>query len=98
MAKAIATIVQGSEHMDLYVDGSVGRPAIQMQPSGEWKVIGAVTLNNFGNVTARYSLQEILFNPSAIPWKYKNGRQKTFVEDVDHGTRRRWASPDHYVY
>ena len=98
MARIAATIVKGNERLDLYADGSIGRPAIHMQPSGEWKVTGAVTLNNFGNVTARYSLQEILSNPSAIPWQHKNCKQKTFVEDLDHGARRLWVSPEHYIY
>lgn len=98
MTQIAATIVYGSEYMDLYADGGIGRPAIHMQPSGEWKVTDAVTLNNFGHVTRLYSLKEIVDNPSVIPWKHKNGKQKTFVRDVDHGTRRIWVSPDHYVY
>lgn len=93
-----ATIVHGNERLDLYADGGIGRPAIHMQPSGEWKVTGAVELNNFGGVVRRYSLAEIVRNPSAIPWKFKNGKQRTHVTDLDHGHKRMWASPDHYIY
>lgn len=96
--RVAATIVHGNEYMGLYADGSIDRPAINMPPSGQWKIIGAVTLNNLGGVVRRYSLADILANPSAIPWQFKNGKQKTFVEDLDHGTRRRWASPTHYIY
>lgn len=96
--REVATIVKGGEYMSLYPDGSIGRPKIDMLPSGEWKITGAVTLNNLGGITRRYSLAEILARPSAIPWLHKNGKQKTFVEDLDHGTRRLWGSPEHHIY
>jgi hypothetical protein len=93
-----ATIVRGGEYMALYLDGSIGRPKIDMLPSGEWKITGAVTLSKLGRITRRYSLAEILADPSAVPWLHKNGKQKTFVEDLDHGTKRLWVSPQHYIY
>lgn len=96
--RVAATIVYGGEYMGLYADGSIDRPKINMPPSGDWKVTGAVTVNNFGHVVRRYSLAEILANPSAIPWQHKNGKQMTFVTDLDHGSKRMWASPTHYIY
>ena len=78
--------------------GFVSRPAIDMEASGQWQIIGAVTLNNFGQVVRRYSQVEVLTNPTSIPWRHKNGKQKTHVVDLDHGTRRTWMSPTHEIY
>jgi len=96
--RVAAIIVKGDEYMHLYSDGAVARPAINMPPSGEWRITGAVTLNNFGGVVRRYSLAEILADPKSIPWQFKNGNQRTHVQDLDHGTRRQWNSPTHYIY
>lgn len=65
--------------------------------SDSWRITGAVTLNNFGRETCRYTLADILADPSAIPWKHKNGKQKTHLTDFDHGTGRLWGSPGHRV-
>lgn len=87
------TIIYGNEYMDLYDDGSIGRPSIGMSPSGKWRITGAATINNFGKVVKLYSLADILRDPGAIPWKFKNGVQHTFVRDIDHGTYREWRTP-----
>jgi hypothetical protein len=94
------TIIQGGESMTLCDNGEVARPAMPAPyntASGEWKITGAVTLNNFGNVVRRWTLDEILADPSAIPWKHGNGNQKTHLTDLDHGAPRTWISPGHYV-
>jgi len=91
------TINYGGEYMKLHPNGDISRPKIKMGPSGKWKVTGAVTRNNFGHVVRRWSLQEILDNPAMIPWKHANGKQKTFIQDLDHGTHREWRSPGHSV-
>lgn len=57
-----------------------------------------MTRNNFGLVTRRYSLEEVLGDPGSIPWQFKNGKQRTFLMDFDHGSFREWGSPGHYVY
>lgn len=92
-------IQHGSEYMEMNDKGEITRPEIGMNtPSGHWKVTGAVTRNNFGRVTRQYSLAEILADPNSIPWKFANGKQKTFVQDYDHGTHREWRSPGHCVF
>jgi len=93
----VAEISYGSEWMDLYDDGCIGRPDIGLGPSGNWKVVGAVTRNNFGHEIRRYSLADILRDPKSIPWQFKNGKQRTFIRDFDHGTSREWCRPGHYV-
>ena len=91
----VAFIQHGSELFTLYEGGEVGRPTIKMAPSGQWRVIGAVERNNFGHAIRFYSLAEVLRD--AIPWQFKNGKQRTFIRDLDHGTIREWRSPRHYV-
>ncbi len=84
----------------IHPDGRIQRhdvPSPYNQPSDTWKVTGAVTLNNFGHPVRYWTLQEILDDPGQIPWKHKNGKQKTHLMDIDHGTRRMRGSPDHSV-
>lgn len=91
-------IEYGNETMLLQPDGCVSRPAIGMKASGQWRITGAVERNNFGHVVRRYTLAELLANPRVIPWRFANGKQRTFVQDLDYGTRREWRSPTHSIY
>lgn len=91
-------IYHGIEVMRLHEDGTVSRPAIGMKASGHWLITGAVTRNNLGVIVRRYSLAELLSNPRVIPWQFANGKQRTFVQDLDHGTRREWCSPTYSIY
>jgi|SRR5215218_3444979 len=80
----------------IHENGDVERtdvPAPYNVPSGRWYITGAVQLNNFGYITKRWSLTELLTNPSAIPWQFKNGKVRTFLTDIDHGTPRIMMSP-----
>jgi hypothetical protein len=72
-------------------------PAPYDQPSGQWRITGAVTLDNFGHVARRWTLADILADPGAIPWKFKNGKQRTHLTDCDHGSHRVRMSPGHSV-
>jgi hypothetical protein len=96
------TIVRGGESMTLHDNGDIARPSLPPPyntASGQWKVTGAVTLDNFGNVMRLWTLAEILADPSAIPWKHGNGKQRTHITDIDHGTHRTWMDSGigHYV-
>jgi hypothetical protein len=91
------TIEYGSEYFKLHPSGYIERTDGHARPSHKWRVVGAVTRNNFGHVVRRYSLDEILRDPSAIPWRHKNGTQRTFLCDYDHGTLREWRSPGHRI-
>ena len=97
-AQPYRTIRHGAEYMHLYENGTISRPAINMKASGKWQVIGAVTLNNFGYAVKFYSLADVFNNPGFIEWQHKNGKQKTFIRDLDHGTMREWRSPNHSVF
>lgn len=92
------TIEHGWEVWLLHDDGAIERPRLVAPNASTWRVVGAATRDNFGNVVQWWSLEQILTNPGGIPWKFKNGKQRTFVQDMDHGTRREWRSPGHRVY
>lgn len=64
----------------------------------QWTIEGAVELNNFGHVVRRYTRDDVLTSPDSIAWKFKNGKQRTFMRDRDNGTLREWASPSHYAF
>jgi hypothetical protein len=63
--------------------------------SESWRVLGAVILNNFGQVTKRLSLQELYvqLNDGQAKSKlfHKNGKAKFRITDIDHGTYRQWG-------
>lgn len=90
------TIRYGKEYWKLHDSGYIERPGL-VQPSESWRVTGAVTRDNFGHPIRYYSLKEILEHPELIPWLHKNGKQKTFIRDHDHGSSREWHSPNHHV-
>jgi hypothetical protein len=94
------TINHDGARWTLHDNGQVQRhdvPPPYNTPSGQWVITGAETLNNFGYATRRYTLAEILADPAAIPWKHKNGKQRTHLTDIDHGAHRMWMSPGHSV-
>ena len=90
------TILSGAEYMKLHADGTVERAVCK--PSGQWRVTGAVERNRFGHAVRHFTLADILRDPGAIPWRWKNGKQRTFICDLDRGTPREWRSPSHRVF
>jgi hypothetical protein len=76
--------------------GRVARPKIGMKPSGQWLITGAVRYNNYGHIVERFTLTD-LFNSSVTSWQYKNGKQRVFLCDLDHGSPRTWMNPTHSV-
>ena len=51
-----------------YIDNqnNIGRK--ELIPSGSWKLVGAVEYNNFGNVKARYSVEDI--RAGKVVWRH----------------------------
>jgi hypothetical protein len=89
-------IVYGNEYREMDESGNISRPEIGMKASGEWRIVGAVLFNNFGNVVAHACLADILAG-NIKDWQYKNGKQKWHVRDYDHGSYRIWMSPKHSI-
>lgn len=85
----------GNETFRVTNDGLIGRPRTGMKPSGNWRITGAVRFNNFGHIVERKSFPECM---GIKDWRYKNGKQKWHIKDLDHGTARTWMSPTHAVY
>ena len=83
------TIKHGKEYWKLHVNGQIERPGIY-GPSNSWKVVGAVRLNSLGHVIEEANLDDIL-SGKIKEWQHKNGKQKWFIIDFDHGTKRQWT-------
>jgi hypothetical protein len=86
----------GGEYMRMREDGCISRAVTGWECSGQWKVVGAVRLNNFGAEVERYSLEDV--KSGRIQWKHKNGNQRVHILDFDHGTYRMWGCPGHSVH
>ena len=87
-------IYSGSNFYQFNNKGEIYGPYVK--PSGEWLLLGAVRYNNFGTqVVERCPFKEI--KKLNGQWKYKNGKQKWYIQDLDHGTKRTWMSPDHEI-
>jgi hypothetical protein len=84
----------------VHEDGAIERitdDGFHVHPSDTWYVVSAVERNNFGNVVRRYSLEEVLTDPTSIPWKHRNGAQRVYLRDMDHGTLREWCNAHELV-
>ena len=77
------------------------------EASGQWILTGAVRSNNFGREVERVEFvcpHCLRPNADAIEqlnriqgdWTWKNGSQKWYALDYDHGSRRMWAMPEGY--
>lgn len=66
------------------------RPAIGLPPSGKWTMRGAVEVR-FGRIIRCYTMADV--REGRVPWFWKNGKQRCFVADTDHGTSRVQMSP-----
>lgn len=89
------TIRYGGEYWKMHDSGEIERHGL-VSPSMNWRVVGAVEYTNFGRVKRRYTLEDI--KNGGIPWQYKNGKQRAFVRDFDHGTIREWKHPKHAIF
>lgn len=90
------TIYKSGKYMTLHDNGQISHK--NWQASEQWRITGAVRFNNFGHEVEYYSLDQILADPSQILWRYKNGKQRVHLTDLDHGTPRTWMNPPHSVY
>jgi hypothetical protein len=88
----LAIITTSEPH---YVDsaGQVRTARVPI-PSADWRVTGAVEYGRGytrGLIVRRYSLEDIMCG--AVPWFYRNGKQRCYVVDNDHGHTRVWMCP-----
>lgn len=63
-----------------------------INPSLNWIFDGAVRINNFGHIVKRFSADFIRQNANGLDWLHKNGKQRLFLCDIDHGTYRIWIT------
>jgi hypothetical protein len=86
-------IITERETYSVDAGGNIGRPAIGMAPSGQWKILGIVTYNNFGHRTGYVPFPFNHVDMSKIEWRYRNGKPRWRVVDLDHGALREQMSP-----
>jgi hypothetical protein len=82
-------IVTSRETYSLGADGKIGRPEIKMLPSGKWLMLGLYEYRGFGG--SFIPLADVLNRLDTLPWKYKNGKERFHIRDLDHGTVRQWG-------
>ena len=87
------TINRSGMYYELHDNGFISTPKVK--PSRDWSLSHAVRFNNFGKVVEIFSLEQVL--TSDIKWHYKNGKQRVYIVDCDHGTYRTWMSPNYEV-
>ena len=73
--------------------GHIGRPALKMDPSGQWTILGAVRRNNFGHQVAYIPFPQCA---DIQDWCHANGKPKWRIRDLDHGTVREWTDAVHF--
>ena len=91
MNSPVLRVSRGTSYFDVFENGEITQ-CRKGQPSGQWKITGGVVFM-FGQVVQRYTLKELVENFTTIKWKYKNGKQRIFFTDLDHGTSRQWTGP-----
>ena len=89
-------IEYGSDHWILHMDGAIERPGRVTPDAKTWRIVGAVRFNNFGRIVECASVADI-FAGRVTQWRYKNGAQRWYVRDFDHGTVRQWNSPRYSI-
>lgn len=67
-------------------------------PSGQWRILGAVVYHGRG-IAMSYNWPALkqAIQDGGVQWRYKNGKQRLFIRDEDHGTVREWRSPTPYA-
>lgn len=74
-------------------------PRQGVEASGNWKLIGVIRFNNFGNVVEQRPFIDIdsaIVTINDLDWHYKNGKQRWYIMDLDHDTKRIWMNPTPY--
>lgn len=72
----------------LYEDGRIEKPDGYMSDGKSWKWIGLCIKKPFGRVGPTIPREQCF---DIVDLKYKNGKYRYMVVDVDHGTTRLWA-------
>lgn len=87
------TIRTSTETFTVDDTGNIHRPQLKgFKPSGQWKFIGLRRYNNFGN-PVEYRGFELLKVYPPTDLRFKNGKPRWRVCDLDHGTQREWHNP-----
>ena len=69
----------------------------KVTPDQSWRLVGAAEMrmvHGSWRQVRRFSVADI--RAGRVPWRWKNGSQRCFILDYDHGTRRMWGNPTPY--
>lgn len=97
MGVKMTTIIRISSDRTYFVDergrfSYTHEDGYHCDPSDDWRLTGAI---EYGRgcigIVKRHTFEDIVNN--RVPWFYKNGKQRCFVRDFDHGSRRVWMNP-----
>jgi len=106
ISEMIIAKVYGSNR-DAQVDELFQLTRPHAPPSGQWLLMGAVRTDNFGQEMERVKFVCDCCHrpyPDALKqleriqddWTWKNGSQKWYAIDYDHGSQRVWRMPEGY--
>ena len=102
----IANVIGPSRDSSVTDQFRLVRPSFH-EPSNQWILMGAVRSNNFGAAVERVMFvcacchrplpgAEDALRRIQNDWTWKNGSQKWYALDYDHGSTRQWCAPEGY--
>ena len=76
----------------LYENGQIEKPDKYTSDGKSWEFVGLVEKKPFGKVGHLIPRDEVFSNYGYYNsnLRYKNGKYRYYVVDMDHGTRRTW--------
>lgn len=78
----------------IHDNGDIERTDIPgFKPSGQWKMLGLVGIGRKRYVPLERITREWLAENAL---RFKNGKPRWTVRDLDHGTMREWGNTDHH--
>jgi hypothetical protein len=91
------TVVTARERYLVDEHGNIGRPQINLAPSGNWKALALIRYHGFG-IAETIPFAKWPERIAELNWRYKNGKPRYHMRDLDHGTTREWGEPILQVY
>jgi len=87
----VITTASGKYFIVRVSDGAITQYTGQKTPkfSGQWIVSGFRESKAFGKLGKLISVQEFVYSHAEL--SFGNGKERYFIQDIDHGTVRVWS-------
>ncbi len=82
---------QSGKYYDIDEQGRIGRLDMAFAPSGNWLCVGFREVLPFGNLGPIITPAQLQERSHYGQTRFKNGKGRYILEDIDHGTRRQWG-------